>query len=378
MLIALRSMFCLVIMVAVLEICARFDDMVSYGAPFWGSYNDESLYTTDAAGKWGKPNARYERWQLNSLGYRGPELRNGTIRIVCFGASETFGLYEAPDEEYPRQLERDLNRLANGPYFQVVNAAYAGESLTAAIRHVPRVVSQVSPSYALIYPSLAAYISIAGRSSGPTTHATTLADWVEKLRIVSRLHNVLKRALPRAVQTKLQELQIKREAASIPVIERVPQENVERFREDLRALVGALRSYEVEPVLVTHATAFGPTPSSGNRRLLIAWRKFYPMLKEDGFIDMEQRMNDVIRNTAVQQGVLLVDAANEIPPRPEYFADFVHFTTAGAAVMAGKLADALKPIVFVRLQRETPVTWADPSPSSKDSASNVQTAVGNR
>jgi len=367
-------------MVAVLEICARLDDTLSYGAPFWGAYNDESLYTTDAIGKWGKPNARYERWQLNSLGYRGPELRTGTIRIVCFGASETFGLYEAPDEEYPRQLERDLNRLANGPHFQVVNAAYAGETLTAAIRHVPRVVSQVYPSYALIYPSLAEYISIATRSSRPipSNSAATWADWVGRLRIVSRLHNLLKRALPRAVQTKLQELQIKRDSANIPVIERVPQENVERFREDLTALIGALRNYEVEPVLVTHATAFGPNLSPGDRPLLTAWRKFYPMLKEDGFIDMEHRMNDVIRETAVREGVLLIDAADEIPPRPEYFADFVHFTTAGAGVMAAKLADGLRPIVFFRLQRETSVTSADRSPTSKGGASDVQPAVGNR
>ena len=97
----LRSVACVVIIIFVLELCARTDDALTFGAPFWGTYNDQVLYTIDQIGKWGKPGARYERWQLNSLGYRGPELSLGTIRIVCFGASETFGLYEDPNEEYP-------------------------------------------------------------------------------------------------------------------------------------------------------------------------------------------------------------------------------------------------------------------------------------
>jgi hypothetical protein len=41
------------------------------------------------------PNARYEKWEINSLGFRGKEIdlekKEGQIRIVCLGVSETFG-----------------------------------------------------------------------------------------------------------------------------------------------------------------------------------------------------------------------------------------------------------------------------------------------
>src|ERR1039458_1163324 len=99
-------------------------------------------------------------------------------------------------------------------------------------------------------------------------------------------------------------------------MERLPEENVERFRENLTTLIGALRGHQVEPVLVTHATVFGATLSPRDRDLLTAWRKFYPMLREDGFIDMEQRMNRVIRETASREELTLIDPAHEIQHGP--------------------------------------------------------------
>ncbi len=54
------------------------------------------------------PNAKYEKWEINSLGFRGKEIdlekKEGQIRIACFGVSETFGVYESKDKEWPSQL----------------------------------------------------------------------------------------------------------------------------------------------------------------------------------------------------------------------------------------------------------------------------------
>jgi lysophospholipase L1-like esterase len=344
----LRGILCAIVFILALEFCARLDDVLSYHAPFWGPYNDEILLKTDNLGRWGKPGARYVKWQLNSLGYRGPELRPGTIRIACFGASETFGLYEAPNEEYPRQLERDLNQLAGRPEFQVVNAAFPGETIPTAILRVPEVVSQIRPSYALIYPTLANYIDLAPPREGSArpNNSPSLSDWLSELRIAERVRNLLKSALPDAIETKLRELQIKHETAHVAVMKTLPEKNVERFREDLIALVDALRAHRVEPVIVTHATAFSSSLAATDRELLTEWRKFYPMLEEGGFTDMERRLNQVVREVAACENLTLIDAANEIPPGPENFADMVHFTTKGAGVMASDLAAGLKPVLL--------------------------------
>jgi hypothetical protein len=77
--------------------------------------------------------------------------------------------------------------------------------------------------------------------------------------------------------------------------------------------------------------------------MLVSWRRFYPMLKEDGFLPMEATMNDVMRRAARDRNVLLVDAARDLPSGPEYFGDFVHFTDKGSAAFSSIVARQLQP-----------------------------------
>jgi lysophospholipase L1-like esterase len=163
---------------------------------------------------------------------------------------------------------------------------------------------------------------------------------------VERLRNMTKQALPGSVQTKLRQLEIASAEEKHPVMDRVPERNVELLRNHLRKFVADLRAAGVEPILITHATTFGETVSNPNRDLLIAWRTFYPVIREDGLLDMEKRGNDVIRQVAEEEHVVLVDAARRIAPGPQYFADASHFSTAGASLMARLIADALQPLIL--------------------------------
>jgi lysophospholipase L1-like esterase len=370
-----RCVLGVVIFVVVLELCARVDDALSYGAPLSGPYSSENLFLQDQIGKRGRPGARYQKWRLNSLGYRGPELRSETIRIECIGASETFGLYEAEGREYPRQLERDLNSRARKDSFQVVNVALVGQTVATAALRVPETVDEIHPTIAIIYPSVADYIWLAWVRDNPVSSATSrMTDSGQprvririELRITERVGNLLKQALPQFVQTKLRQLVIDEDTVKnhYPIMDRVPNENVRRFQKDLLRLVAALRARGVEPVLVTHATVFGNLLPVRDWDLLVAWRKFYPMLREGGFLDMEQRMNDVIRAVASQEQILLIDASNEMPPGRKYFVDFSHFTTAGAEMMASLLADGLEPLIDARLSQGRLVAPSRPAELKK-------------
>lgn len=48
---AVRLCGWMVIALVTLELCARTEDKVRYGASFWGNYSLESLYTYDGLGK---------------------------------------------------------------------------------------------------------------------------------------------------------------------------------------------------------------------------------------------------------------------------------------------------------------------------------------
>ena len=96
-----------------LEVASRVEDKVSYGMPLMSRIQTSNdLVLRDTIGARGRPNAVFRRWKLDSLGFRGPDISvtppPGVVRIVTTGASETFGLYEAANKEYPRQLEDSL------------------------------------------------------------------------------------------------------------------------------------------------------------------------------------------------------------------------------------------------------------------------------
>ena len=269
------------------------------------------------------------------------------IRLVCLGASETFGLHEPDGLGFPRHLEIALNR-SNGPErYEVVNAAIPGQSLPAMARRLPETLALVQPELAVIYPSPALYI----RPSHLNTVAALPEPGLDALRMTERFAELGKRALPERLQTWARERAIERDPElRLGALERVPESSLELFRADLRGLIAGLRQAGVEPVLATHATAFTTGQSARERALLVAWRRFYPRLEPDGFLDLERRANEAVRAVGDELGVRVVDVDASMPRDPRYFADFAHFTAEGAAVMGRLLADGLQPVLARRGQ----------------------------
>lgn len=340
--ILLRLLSCGIVAVATLELCARLDDYFSYGASIFEPYQIDQIYEFDSLGRRGKPNAQFRKWKLNSLGYRGPELQTGSTRIVVFGASETFGLYESPDHEFPRVLERRLNEGAGrGHRFDVVNVAYAGMPTTAMILRVPEIAARIQPRFGVVYPTPANYIWL------PWLKGEQKASRLPKFefRLKEHIKTALKTVIPKELQNWARSREINRSVLAYgKVMDRVPQANVDRYQNDLRTLGKRLREHGIEPVFLTHASRFHDSLTAEDRDVLVSWRKFYPMLSEQGFIDMERRMNDATR-ALTAEGFTVIDIARKIPPGSDYFADFTHFTDEGSKLVAEAVSEGLLPIV---------------------------------
>ena len=56
---------------------------------------------------------------------------------------------------------------------------------------------------------------------------------------------------------------------------------------------------------------------------------------------MERRMGDSVRQEGQRRGIVVVDAASQIAPGSANFAEFVHFTDAGANALATLVANAV-------------------------------------
>lgn len=343
---------------AAIEAACRVEDWVRYRTPILARARSQSdLLVRDADGAHGRANARYQKWVMNSLGMRGPEASArkpaGTYRIVTAGASETYGLYESPDREYPRQLEDSLRAAAARcgaglPRFEVLNAAMPGMSLPTIAQDVRTRLGRLQVDAVLIYPTPAGFLDLkppvaAVPDSSPTA-GTLPARFALYPRVATRVRNQIKLLLPGPVQTWLRERETAGTLRSQPPgwrFEEIPADRLALFERDLRATVGAVRAIGATPVLATHANTF-MRPGPLDRDMLISWEKFYPRAPGRVIVAFDSAAREVTLRVARDSGVTVADVARRMAAAPgETFADFVHFTDAGAAHVADALTPAL-------------------------------------
>lgn len=85
---------------------------------------------------------------INSLGFRDPPggaaKPAGVIRIICLGASNTYGALVNDEETYPVQLERLLNGRARGKY-EVWNAGVSAYTLPQNVAAAKEILRKYSP-----------------------------------------------------------------------------------------------------------------------------------------------------------------------------------------------------------------------------------------
>lgn len=90
------------------------------------------------------------RYHINQHGFRGPDFSidppNGRQRVVCLGGSTTFGLGVADGREYPRQIERQLNRLdPDNRQWDILNLGVTNYSSTQGLRLAEQWVPRLEP-----------------------------------------------------------------------------------------------------------------------------------------------------------------------------------------------------------------------------------------
>jgi lysophospholipase L1-like esterase len=343
-----RALLVLAVVFATWEVCARIQDQITLGVPAWVyQFAAPRFYVHDENGIHGIPNARFGKYAMNSLGFRGPDLRPDRQTILCLGASETFGVSETAGYEYPRQLERLLNDRYGQDHYQVVNAGLPSERVSEINASLPRILSLTHPAFAVIYTSSASmfWTDEQWEVQRPGTAAKDPPpERFGRIRLHDHLIEMIHRVLPQPFLAWL-TLPRPRSAQARPAflyrditrVSRIPDGNLEEYRRNLSRMIDLLVAANVRPVLMTHATRFAPNGRYRDAEFDSAM-DIVDNVTPSGFFDAERRMNDVVRTLAKQRNIPLVDAAYEMPAGPADFADYYHFTDRGSARIASLLS----------------------------------------
>lgn len=331
-----------------LELAVRVDDWAQFAVPLTSRevYMSE-LLVRDSAGMHARPGAQFRKFRVNQLGGRGPEIGPNELAnaplVIATGASETFGLYEGRDHEWPRQLEDSLHARCGSPA-RILNAAFAGMTLPTVRQDIARRLGALHPRAIIYYPTPMQYLEtdLPVAAAPSLVPPSPLPRW--RSRAIPRFRDAIKRVVPEAILNylRVRDAQRSREALGATSQLRPSADRLDAFDRDLRGLVGELRARGIVPVLMLHGNRFRDTTSVSEQRWLRAWERFYPLYGADAIIAFDDSAAVRTQRLARDSGVLVVD------PRPalaaqagQVFADFSHFTDLGSA----KVAAALVPVV---------------------------------
>jgi hypothetical protein len=350
--------------VVAFEAATRVDDWVRFGvSPLSPVAAEEELLTRDSLGEHGRPGAQFQKWVLNNVGMRGPNVSvakpPNMFRVVTAGASETFGLYESPGHEYPRQLEDTLQRVlaaddCRGARVEVLNAAIFGMSLPSVDQDLRMRVGHLHPDVVVLYPTPVQYLAdeppqatlpLAAGDGDP-------APWYAVLRprAIVALRTQLKEVLPGWLKTWLRQRDVDAMVAAQADTWRfdtIPSARLARYDRDLRHVVETVRSIGALPVIMTHANLFMTAPSRSDSSQLTAWERFYPRATGSVIVAFDSVAALITLRVARDSSVATVDLADIVRHAPSstaahLFGDYAHFTDMGSALVAGALGPVIE------------------------------------
>lgn len=335
---------------ATLELASRLEQWFLYKAPILGVYTyDSALFTIDEFGIRGKANGAYEKWRLNSFGFRGPEIQQvkagRRLRVICVGASETFGLYESAGKEWPRQLEQVLNRSELDA--EVINAALAGMSLSQRIGHLENRLLAFSPDVVVFMLEYGSYAGLTPeRMRVPRNTPRMPAQEVGiigglgSLRVIGRIKDVVIPKLPVSIQEMVGEVErtMKLRTKQRELGEKfrsfthVEAFEVAAFKEALNMLAMKADAAGVKLVLVSPAMWMTP------RNIEITYLS-WPFIDESWWREGSVRFPRIAQEFAKERGIAFVDLSAIVQGHePEYMVDMLHFNDRGAEQVAQHMA----------------------------------------
>jgi lysophospholipase L1-like esterase len=278
----------------------------------------------------------------NSRGQRGPEIaqpkRPGVVRIAALGGSTTYGAHVSDDETWPFLLGRSL-----GDGYEVINLGVLGYSTVEHVIQTALHLSDLSPDIAIYF---------VGWNDIRNSHVAALepdysnfhAPYLEgalglfNLRIGN--HSALVFYLKRFVESALLldpvgpvRFEVKRESFRKKIDPRV----LSLFRRNLESIIALCRQQGIRPILVPQVLNYSVLSRN-------APTKWTPTLAEKDLKTVLAAFNQVLVQTARDEGVDVVASVLHEAFEPADFVDHGHFTKRGNEKFARLIASYTRPL----------------------------------
>ena len=293
----------------------------------------------------------------NALGFRGPNPPRdfaSRLTIVTIGGSTTECVNLSDGRTWTDELARQLDRAVPGTW--VNNAGIDGQSTFGHVVLLRSVVIQLRPKVAIFLIGAndvglehSNTFDLGTMPAGGRLRAIRNAV-VDRSEVANLVLNLARAARARERGFGHSEVDV-RKTADLALDDDYIARTIEQHRTYLEAyavrlkdIASLTKSAGIEPVWLTQPALFGEGKDAdtgvdlarlkvnGRGNGLLEWR-------------LLELHNDVTRRVALEEGVLLIDLARELPKDSRFFYDFLHFSNAGAERVGQIVATHLVPHV---------------------------------
>jgi len=285
----------------------------------------------------------FGQYTTNSMGFfNGPEgdrdiaipKPDGLFRINCIGASTTGNYieFEGKTYTYPLELEGILHSSTDVP-LEVNNFGQGGYNSADILVRFALQSFDTKPDVVVIchaYNDIRAYLTDGFKPD--YSHARkNLAENYWKYSFAGKIPNmpvkflnfILEQVFPFSVRNSLLDQVAKGEFD----ISLDPSAGLQTYRRNMKHIIDLCLCNGIQVVLCTYCHFLHE--KIRNEALHISHRKIV------------EKENEIIRNLAESNNLILVDNAVLVPSEEKYFVDSVHFTPDGMHLVAKNIADAI-------------------------------------
>ncbi|MCL4503432.1 MAG: SGNH/GDSL hydrolase family protein [Deltaproteobacteria bacterium] len=294
----------------------------------------------------------------NLLGFRGappPKDFADYLTIVTIGGSTTECFYLSDGRTWPDLLGARLSR--DFPKLWINNAGMDGATTYRHLILLEDYVVKLKPKLVLFLVG----INDVGVGEIHDKPKGGFGGWLKaatnKSEVYSLGLNIYRYFIARGRGLHHEEVNLKTQG-SLDVPAEARQKALRKYRDHylkyyrarLEKLVQVSRSHNIEPVLITQPTLYGPgiDPVTGVDLEKVGMGDHRNGALAYAEIEM---YNHTLRQVGAENRVQVIDLAREMPRNSAYYYDYLHYTEAGAAQVAGIIYRDLKPFLAKRFNR---------------------------
>lgn len=294
-------------------------------------------------------------YPINAKGYRGPDFAVpkpvNVIRIIIYGGSQVFDVNAAGENDWPRRVEK-LLRQQGFANVEVINAGVPGHASWDSVGKLFAEGHTLQPDYVVLCN---AWNDLKGFTN-PRPLLRQFAPYTLTADPRQNYQNSLDQFLSEHSQlfvrlrTKYYSWRLRAgtqgqipETAVAATAQGVAPSALAQYRLNVQTFSDIAKNTGSVPVLMTQPRLAAATNTEEEKSRL---HYHYINLTHEGLLAAFAQTDDIIRRTAKEKGVPLLDAAPRLTGRGDLFTDEVHYNDAGsqavAELVAGELARLIK------------------------------------